>query len=106
MASVASQPELSFGWQKWVWSSRGSFPLHEFEALLFSSPNEIASTMTSPKIAATLQAIRAQFPTPEDINENPPNVPLGTDTDSLPSNQKPLHGSLASQRKGLDRIRI
>jgi hypothetical protein len=44
--------------------------MHEFEALLFSSPNELAESLGDQRLSATFQAIRNEFPTPEEINDN------------------------------------
>lgn len=81
------------------------YSLHEFEALLFSSPQEIANTLTAPQKAADLQAIRLMFSSPEQINDNPLTCPSARIRTLFPEYQKPLHGSLVTQRIGLQRIR-
>ena len=81
------------------------YSLHEFEALLFSAPTEIATTLTSPQTSATLQGIRGQFRSPEDINDNPQTCPSARIKRLFPGYQKPLYGSLISQRIGLPQMR-
>ena len=56
--------------------------LHEFEAWLFSSREELSRTMTQPAKAAAIAAIRDAFPTPEDIDEGL-NADRGVDDDVL-----------------------
>ncbi|MFH0989968.1 MAG: DUF4276 family protein [bacterium] len=81
------------------------YSLHEFEALLFSVPEEIAQSLTSPSHSLALQRIRQGFPSPEDINDNPHTCPSARIRGLFPTYQKPLHGSLISQRIGIYRIR-
>ena len=45
--------------------------VHEYEALLFSDPNALAAAIRIPNLTAQLTAIRRQFETPEDINDDP-----------------------------------
>ncbi|MDX1992912.1 MAG: DUF4276 family protein [bacterium] len=46
--------------------------LHEFEALLFSQPEQISAAFPKDKREKELVAIRKSFPTPEDINHDQP----------------------------------
>lgn len=90
------------------------YSLHEFEALLFASPSEITNTLT-PSQNTTLhqvsraqiliKAIRQNFRTPEDINDSPATCPSARIENLFIHYQKPLHGSLVSQRIGLALIR-
>jgi hypothetical protein len=49
--------------------------LHEFEAMLFTVPLEIATSFGQPSVHSTLQKIRASFKTPEDINDHEDTAP-------------------------------
>ena len=79
--------------------------MHEFEALLFSDCNAFANSMGRPKIASALQAIRAQFATPEEINESPISAPSKRVEAIIPDYNKPLFGNIAILEIGLDAIR-
>ncbi|MBN1566037.1 MAG: DUF4276 family protein [Anaerolineae bacterium] len=78
--------------------------LHEFEAMMFVSPDAIAHEF--PNVASTeqLHAIRNAFTSPEEINENdPPSKRLLTVFGA--DYQKPFHGPLVTSQIGLDPIR-
>jgi len=79
--------------------------IHEFEALLFSSPSILAQVMNAPTYGSRLQAIRGQFSTPEDINDAPATTPSRRVLDLFPGYRKRLHGSLTTGRIGLATIR-
>lgn len=79
--------------------------LHEFEALLFSSPHDIARTLNEPTKAIDLQRIRSAFSTPEDINNNPVTAPSRRIIGHFPHYKKVLFGSLIAHRIGLEHIR-
>ncbi len=79
--------------------------IHEFEALLFSSPGVLAQVMNAPTYHSRLQAIRAQFSTPEEINDDPTTTPSARVLNFFPGYRKRLHGSLTTGRIGLDTIR-
>ncbi|PIS27617.1 MAG: hypothetical protein COT43_09625 [Candidatus Marinimicrobia bacterium CG08_land_8_20_14_0_20_45_22] len=81
------------------------YSLHEFEALLFASPLEIANTLISPQEGPRLVSIRKQFASPEDINDRPQTCPSARIKAIFSQYQKPLHGSLIAQRTGLTNIR-
>ncbi|MDI6792974.1 MAG: DUF4276 family protein [bacterium] len=79
--------------------------LHEFEALLFSSPPDIARTLNEPTKTTDLQRIRSAFSTPEDINDNPATAPSRRIIGHFPRYNKVLFGSLIARRIGLEHIR-
>ncbi len=79
--------------------------LHEFEALLFVSPEATAKAFPGAKIADKLQAIRDEFGSPEEIDDNPSTAPSKRILDLLPQYQKPLHGPIVTATVGLDKIR-
>lgn len=81
------------------------YSLHEFEALLFSDPTTIAVSLTSPDKAQILKNFRQQFPSPEEINDNPQTCPSARIESVFKNYQKVLYGSLISRRIGLEKIR-
>lgn len=86
-------------------SFRAYLMIHEFEALLFVKPDELSTALHNPSTLPRLQRIRASFPTPEDINDNPDSAPSKRILKILPGYQKALHGPLLTKRVGLERIR-
>jgi hypothetical protein len=80
--------------------------LHEFEALLFSSPEELPRAVTQPEKKSEFAAIRAEFPTPEDINERPGKSPSKRIERLFPAYRKAIHGPSTVARIGLERIRV
>jgi hypothetical protein len=79
--------------------------LHEFEAMLFAEPAEIANSFGFPALRASLQNIRASFPTPEDINDHEETAPSKRLGKLFPGYNKPFYGELISERIGIERIR-
>jgi hypothetical protein len=80
--------------------------LHEFEALLFSDPAAFLEAFPSGAPAVErLNAIRIQFPNPEDIDDKPFTAPAKRILNLLPDYQKPVAGLLIAQRIGLAAIR-
>jgi hypothetical protein len=79
--------------------------MYEFEGLLFSAPTQLASACNQIKLADKLHAVRAQFATPEDINNHPASAPSKRLTQMFPGYDKPLHGALAALEIGLPAIR-
>jgi hypothetical protein len=79
--------------------------LHEFEALLFASPEQFASTLPARHRVDELARIRAEFSSPEEINERPGLSPSKRIMTLFPSYQKALHGPIGAQRIGLARLR-
>jgi len=79
--------------------------MHEFEALLFSDCLAFSRGIGLPALLPHLTAIRAQFPTPEDINDSPETAPSKRILNLVPNYQKPLLGSLAALEIGLERMR-
>lgn len=79
--------------------------LHEFEALLFSSIDELPKTLVAPAKAEGFAAIRKGFVTPEDINERPGHGPSDRILALFPGYRKRLHGPATARRIGLDKLR-
>lgn len=78
---------------------------HEFEAFLFVDPKVTAEVAMQPNQAAELLRQRNQFSTVEDINLDPTLAPSKRLITALGRYSKPLTGSLATQRIGIDRLR-
>lgn len=105
-------PQQRVGHVQAVWEQRmdnrrfhAHLALHEFEALLFSDPAEIARTLIRPDLAASLQAIRDGHATPEDIDEGPETAPSKRLLQLAPRYRKTHHGPLIASRIGLESIR-
>lgn len=79
--------------------------LHEFEALLFASPSDIARALNDMTKEKTLRGIRQGFPTPEDINDNPATTPSRRILAYFPRYNKVFFGSVIARRIGLVQIR-
>jgi hypothetical protein len=79
--------------------------LHEFEATLFSCPDELPRTMTDTTRRDAFAGVRDAFPTPEDINDRPGHAPSHRIRELFPAYQKVLHGTLTAGRIGLGKIR-
>ena len=92
------------------WDQRKVIPnvqRHEFEGLLFSNVNAFAAAMPGVPDWAIEQlgAIRTQFLTPEDINDNENTAPSKRIIDLIPSYRKRLHGPLVAGETGLAVLR-
>lgn len=81
------------------------FMLHEFETLLFSNVEVLPRVMTSIEKTDDFSAIRDDFDTPEDINDNPETAPSKRIVQLFPGYRKTLHGPNAARRIGLDVMR-
>jgi hypothetical protein len=79
--------------------------LHEYEGLLFSDPAAFAHGIYQPGLGASFQAIRAAFPTPEDIDEGPNRAPSKRVVALYPRYRKPLYGALAALQVGIAAMR-
>lgn len=79
--------------------------MHEFEGLLFSDCAGFSRGIGQPGLETAFQAIRDQFPTPEDINDSPITAPSKRVQELVPGYEKPLLGSLAALEIGLNFIR-
>jgi Domain of unknown function (DUF4276) len=82
--------------------------MHEFEALLFSSPDAFNSITISSAIKGKIEAVVADFGNPEDINDSPQTAPskrlkaiFGT---QLPYD-KAQYGPIIAKNIGLERMR-
>ena len=81
------------------------FALHEFEAWLFSAPEELPRALNQPEKEKEFTAIRESVATPEEINERSEWAPSKRIMRLFPSYRKTLHGPTVAGRIGLERIR-
>ena len=79
--------------------------LHEFEAMLFTVPTEIATSFGQPALQSSLQSIRASFKTPEEINDHEETAPSKRLGKLFPGYNKPFYGELIAERIGIEHIR-
>ena len=79
--------------------------LHEFEAMLFVAPEKIAQAFPHTDKSKELTAIKKQFKSPEEIDDNPQTAPSKRLMTLFPDYQKPLHGPLVILEIGIERIR-
>lgn len=91
-------------WEQWIGHPRFRpyLMIHEFEALLFSKPDELSKALYQNDALQELAAIRSSFATPEDINDNPLTAPSKRIIKVVPGYQKTLHGPLVTKRIGLE----
>jgi hypothetical protein len=79
--------------------------LHEFEALLFVDPAEVAGAFPGTEKEAQLARIRSQFDSPEEIDDGETTAPSKRLEALFPGYQKPFHGPLVTSRTGLGKLR-
>lgn len=78
--------------------------LHEFEGLLFSDVRAFGKALEDVPLTE-LVAIRSEFPTPDDINDDPATAPSKRIGRLIPHYRKRLHGPLIADEIGVDTIR-
>ena len=79
--------------------------LHEYEGLLFSDPPAFANAIDQPHLAGAFQRVRDDFPTPEDINDDPLTAPSKRVLQAHRSYRKVLHGTIAARAIGIAAMR-
>ncbi|HEY1160150.1 MAG TPA: DUF4276 family protein, partial [Terracidiphilus sp.] len=79
--------------------------MHEFEALLFSDPDQFAQGIGRGDLAGELHRIRQAFPSPEEIDDAPENAPSKRIERILPGFNKVRSGVDAANAIGLATIR-
>ncbi|MCL2623116.1 MAG: DUF4276 family protein [Planctomycetaceae bacterium] len=79
--------------------------MHEFEGLLFSSPQDMAAGILQPHLWKKFDKILFDFDTPEDINDSFETAPSKRVQHIFRGYQKVLHGSIIARRIGLECIR-
>lgn len=78
--------------------------MHEFEGLLFSDVDTFERVIPGAPIA-DLRSVRAEFDTPEDINDSSTTAPSKRLATLIPGYRKVLDGSRLALEIGLDAIR-
>ena len=79
--------------------------MHEFEALLFSSPLKLAESLGDKKLSSIFQTIRNEFSTPEEIDDNYETCPSRRIEGVFEGFKKTINGITAAGRIGLETIR-
>ena len=79
--------------------------MYEFEALLFSNATGFAEGIYQAALAPKLQAIRDDFGSPEEINDDPNTAPSKRVQNLVADYEKPLYGTLAALKIGLPTMR-
>ena len=92
-----------------LWDQRKVIPyvqMQEFEGILFSDVAAFQTAIDAPTDSVRqLEEVRSQFPTPEDINDDPNTAPSKRISAAIPGYQKRLHGPLVAMDTGLNAIR-
>lgn len=78
---------------------------YEFEGLLFSEPQTLATESGHPQLEQALRLIRDQFDSPEHINNNPNTAPSKRIQRLIHEYDKVIYGSLVALSIGLDSMR-
>ncbi len=79
--------------------------MHEFEALLFSSPVKLAESLGDKKLSSTFLTIRNKFSSPEEINDHYDTCPSRQIEGVLHGFKKTINGITAASRIGLETMR-
>jgi hypothetical protein len=79
--------------------------LHEFEALLFTSPETIDQSIPGASRLSELRAIRADYDSPEGINDHPQTAPSKRLKALFPSYDKVLYSRTILEKTGIDEVR-
>lgn len=79
--------------------------VHEFESLLFSDPQALATALRKENLAGRLTEIRNGFATPEHINDDPNTAPSKRILGLYRSYQKIIEGTLAAKAIGVIKMR-
>ena len=79
--------------------------LHEYEGLLFSDPFGFATAIDQPQLGKVFQRMRDDFPTPEDINDDPTTAPSKRILQAYGSYRKELDGTIAARSIGVETMR-
>ena len=79
--------------------------MHEFEALLFSSPEKLAEGLGDKKLSSAFLTIRNEFSTPEEIDDHYETCPSRRIEKVFQGFKKTINGTTAARRIGLDIMR-
>lgn len=78
--------------------------MHEFEAILFSDPKAMSFVFKKSGLIKSVESIRKNFKTPEQINDDPKNAPSKRLSRIVDSYHKPLHGIIIAKQIGVETI--
>jgi hypothetical protein len=81
------------------------FSLHEFESLLFTAPESIASRFSDADYTSDLYQIRRQVKSPEEINDDPKTAPSKRLLSLIPHYRKIADGLAVIKQIDIGRIR-
>ncbi|MBN2590650.1 MAG: DUF4276 family protein [Sedimentisphaerales bacterium] len=79
--------------------------MHEFEALLFSSPEKLAQSLGNESLTASFLEIRKKYQSPEEINDNHDSCPSRRITGIFQDFRKTMNGISAANHIGLEMMR-
>jgi len=79
--------------------------MHEFEALLFSSPLKLAESLGDKKLSSIFLTIRNEFSTPEEIDDHYDTCPSRRIEGVFEGFRKTINGITAAGRIGLEKMR-
>jgi hypothetical protein len=79
--------------------------MYEFEALLFSDPVVLSTSIERQELKKYFQSIKDQFTTPEEINDNPNTAPSKRILKRISDYEKPIMGCIAALEIGLKTMR-
>ena len=79
--------------------------MHEFEALLFSSPVKLAESLGDKKLSSTFLTIRNKFSNPEEIDDHYDTCPSRRIEGVFEGFKKTINGITAASRIGLEKMR-
>lgn len=80
--------------------------LHEFEGLLFSDSRAFRSIFSSEEAdLLEIERIIAEYPNPEEINNNPETAPSKRLINAIPGYNKIVYGNIIAEQIGLQTIR-
>ena len=90
------------------WDNRKVVPYvqkHEFEGLLFADVSAFSIVGAKQSDIERLAAVRAEFPTPEDIDDHPTTSPSKRIMDTILGYKRNADGPLVASKVGLERMR-
>jgi hypothetical protein len=98
---------LEASWAKKVGNSRflPHLTLHEFEAMVFAGPDEVARHFSVPDAREKMERILRTFSSPEEIDEGRDTCASRRLINSLPAYVKRVDGPILTEQIGLARIR-
>ncbi|MCP5102801.1 MAG: DUF4276 family protein [bacterium] len=79
--------------------------LHEFESMVFVSPEAVVETLMKPGKKDEILKIKRKFTSPEEINDNPSSTPSKRLYKIFPDYEKVADGPVIVEKIGLKKIR-